>query len=549
MRLSLLLCTVAFPFALQAETIEAQSRIVSVTVYPWGANVVRRVEFDAPAGVHDLVVPDMPMNIPVESLRVAGGDGLKVGGVNLATGRLPAPEAEPSAEVKAAEAEVERLEDVIRRHDESIAAIRLRVDAANEQWNFLRNLGETKASEAVTAGDPEALRSLTQIVGEETLAARQAAHNAEIEARAAERAKKEDIEALEEARRALSALITPPKDRAVLTLAVEAAGDGPTSVDVTTFTNQASWRPVYDMRLTREGTPSLDLERSVFVSQQSGEDWQGVELTLSTARPSEQNAPSHIAPWLRRIYEGKTVSYGAQEEQATLRSVPAGAMLDGAIAAAPVAETAAVVMQGATVTYNYGNLVNVRNGVEDLRLKLDTVTMTPDLKAVAVPSHDQTAFMVADLTNETGEVILPGVAQLYVDGAMIGSTGLPLIANGVDAKVGFGPIDGIRLTRTVPNRSEGERGILVSSNELDEVAILKIENLSGEAWPIQVLDRVPYSEQDDLEIDYRATPAPSEVDVDGKRGVLAWNFDLGAGDTKEIRLEHSIEWPEGYSLQ
>lgn len=549
MRLSLLLCTVAFPFALQAETIEAQSRIVSVTVYPWGANVVRRVEFDAPAGVHDLVVPDMPMNIPVESLRVAGGDGLKVGGVNLATGRLPAPEAEPSAEVKAAEAEVERLEDLIRRHDESIAAIRLRVDAANEQWNFLRNLGDTKASEAVSAGDPEALRSLTKIVGEETLAARQAAHNAEIEARAAERAKKEDIEALEEARRALSALITPPKDRAVLTLAVEAAGDGPASVDVTTFTNQASWRPVYDMRLTREGEPSLDLERSVLVSQRSGEDWQEVELTLSTARPSERNAPSHISPWLRRIYEGEVVAYGTLEEKAEMRSAPSMAMIDEVVEAAPVVEAAAVVMQGATVTYNYGNLVNVRNGVEDLRLKLDTVTMTPELKAVAVPSYDQTAFMVADLTNETGEIILPGTAQLYVDGAMVGSTGLPLIANGVDAKVGFGPIDGIRLTRTVPNRSEGERGILVSSNELDEVAILKIENLSGEAWPIQVLDRVPYSEQDDLEIDYRATPAPSEVDVDGKRGVLAWNFDLGAGDTKEIRLEHNIEWPEGYSLQ
>lgn len=552
MRLSILLCTVAFPLALQAETIEAPSQIVSVTVYPWGANVVRRIEFDATAGTHELIVPDMPMNTQADSLRVSAGNGLKVGGVNLATGRLPAPEVAPPAEVKAAEAEVERLEDVIRGHDEAIAAIRLRVDAANEQWNFLRSLSEAKAQDALTSGDPEALRALTRIVGEETLAARQAAHTAEVEARAAERAKKEDTEALEDARRALAALTTPPKDRAVLTLAVEATQAGSASVDVTTFTHQASWRPVYDMHLTRAGTAAtLELERSVFVSQQSGEDWQGVDLTLSTARPSEQSTPSTIGPWLRRVFNPKEegIAYrGSANMALTEADSYAGAPMAAEVAA-PVAEAAAVVMQGATVTYRYGNPVNIRNGVEDLRLKLDAVSMTPDLKAVAVPSRDQTAFMVAELTNETGEIILPGNAQLYVDGAMVGSTALPLIANGVDAEIGFGPIDGIRLTRNVPDRSEGERGLLVSSNQRDEVAVLKIENLSGESWPLKVLDRVPYSEQDDLEIEYRATPSPSETDIDGKRGVLQWDFELDAGQSKEIRLEHSLQWPEGYTLQ
>ena len=533
------------PGAALADRIEAQSRVVAVTIYPWGASVARRVEFTAPAGVHELVVPDLPPGIDAASLRVAGAEGLTVGAVTLATGRLPAPEAEPPAAVKAAEAEVERHQAVLRERDEAIAAIRLRVDAANERWQFLRALG---SNERVAGLDPARLVELSRMVGDETLAARQAAHAAEVEAAAAERARKDDAEALERAELALSALRSEAEGRAVLTLAVEAGGESPAHVDVTTFTPAATWRPVYDLRLTRGAAPVLTVERSAFVSQASGEDWRGVALTLSTARPMDRSAPGAVHPWLRRILrEDEVLPYarGAgsmAEADAVMSAVPQAAP-------APVMDKAMLDFQGLTAVYRYGNAVDVRDGVEDLRLKLDDLVFAPEVMAVAVPSQDATAFAVAKVVNEAGQVILPGLASLYLDGAMVGSAALPLIAPGADEAIGFGPVDGLRLTRTVPARSGGERGLLSSRNQQDEVAILKVENLTGEDWPIRVLDRVPYSEQDDLTVTVTATPPATETDVEGRRGVLAWEFALPAGATREIRLEHSITWPPGYVLE
>lgn len=534
-------------FPLHAETIEAPSRVTAVTLFPWGASVTRRVEFEAPAGTHELLVPDLPQGVPAESLRVAAAQGLRIGAVTLATGRLPAPEAEPSAEIRAAEAEVERLEDVLRERDEAIAAIRLRIDAANEQWNFLRGLGN---AEGLAGLGPDDLRALARLIGEETLSARQAAQAAEIEAEAAERAKEDDLEALEEARRVLEALRAESRGRAVLSMAVEAAAAGAQSLEVTTFTGRAGWRPVYDLRLARGETAALEIERSVFISQASGEDWRGVDLTLSTARPAEQSEPSRVSSWLRRIVSEEEL------ERRDTRGLP-GAVGDAFTleaplaepAPAPIAETAALEYQGATVVYRYANAVDIRDGVEDLRLRLDTLSLAPELRAVAVPSRDDTAFLVAELTNDTPEVILPGTALLYLDGAMVGVAELPLIAAGAEESLGFGAIDGIRLSRTVPGRTEGERGLLASRNQLDEVAILEIENLTGDDWTMRVLDRVPYSEQDDLEVAYTASPPATEEDVEGARGVLAWEFDLGAGETRQIRLEHSLKWPEGYVLR
>ncbi|MBW6507518.1 MAG: DUF4139 domain-containing protein [Rhodobacteraceae bacterium] len=532
--LALILCTAA-PTTLLADTLTLPSRVARVTLYPWGASVVRVVDVTAPAGVHELIVPDLPMGTDAGSLRVAG-QGVVIGAVNLQYDRLPVTETTPDPRIAAAEAEVKRLEGVVREDTAAITSIRLRVDAANRQVAFLSKLGQ------VEGATPEDLRALSRMVGEEALAASQAAFAAEEEAKAAERAALDNLKALDQARKALAALTTGQDDFAALVAAVQTDASSSGTVEITTFTGNASWEPVYDLRLTRVGAakPALGLERGVVVSQYSGEDWMGVDLVLSTARPSDQSAPSQVNAWLRRI--------GPLEPPAPLLASPryeSKGLFDSyaEAEAAPMVETAALEMMGATVTYRYGAPVDIRDGVEALRLKLDTLALAPEVMAEAVPSADQTAFLVAKAVNDSGQVLLPGQATLFLDGAMVGLANLPLTAAGADLRLGFGPIDGLVLTRTIPAKTEGDRGLISKTNQQNETAVLTVENLTTETWPLRVLDRVPYSEQEDLVITHKATPAATVTDVDGKRGVLAWQSVLAPGKTQTIRLETTLSWP------
>ncbi len=223
----LFLFALVLPFPAFADTFELASRIDRVTIYPWGASVTRLVDLTAQAGVHDLIIPDLPQDTDAGSLRVTAPDGVTIGAVNLATGRLPVTGDLTSPQVQAAKDEVERLEDLVRTRHAEIAAIRLRVAAAEEQVAFLRGLGQGKATEGLAAGGVEDLRALSQMVGAEVLAARLAAHEAEQQAQAAERAQKDQLEALEKARQALAALQAEGQDKAVLSLAVQVAGGEP----------------------------------------------------------------------------------------------------------------------------------------------------------------------------------------------------------------------------------------------------------------------------------------------------------------------------------
>ena len=60
---------------------------------------------------------------------------------------------------------------------------------------------------------------------------------------------------------------------------------------------------------------------------------------------------------------------------------------------------------------------------------------------------------------------------------------------------------------------------------------------------------LPYSEQDDLVIDWSAQPKASEPDVDDRRGLAQWDISLGADAIQEVTIEQIVRWPNGKVLR
>jgi hypothetical protein len=145
--------------------------------------------------------------------------------------------------------------------------------------------------------------------------------------------------------------------------------------------------------------------------------------------------------------------------------------------------------------------------------------------------------------------LLPASARLYVDGRLIADTQIQQIVPGAETEIGFGPIHGLRLTRTILNRNEWDRGIISRSNENTETVRIDVENLTDKAWAVTLLDRVPFTEQEDLTIDWSATPRPTTTDHKDQRGVLHWNLDVEVGKTQSVKLDTTITWPDGMVLR
>ncbi|QFT79322.1 hypothetical protein FIU89_01770 [Roseovarius sp. THAF27] len=545
MRSLSLIILAALPFPALAEDFALTSDVGAVTLYPQGATITRQVPYSIPAGQHQLILTDLPRSTPLASVRVAV-EGAAMGSVTARRDFVPPRTEEETAALQTARAEVERLEDELRDARAAVDTIRLEAEAARARVAFLEKLGE---GEGVTALDIAALRDLSAMIGEETLAALRTAQDAERRADAVARSLEDLEDELKRAKQAEAALVPEEEDRAMLAVAVSADAETDGVLTVTYNTDAAGWEPVYDLRLDRK-SGALTLERGAYVAQSTGENWQAAELTLSTVRPSEQTAPSEVWPWLRRIYEEPPMQPVPLARSVAESDMAAGAAKEEALAVSPEAIVAAADFDGLSVTYSYPGTVDVATGADRVRLALGTLETQAETVAKAVPLNDPSAFLVAEFTNDTGELILPTAeASFYLDGRFVGQRYLDLIPAGEAAELSFGPIDGLRLLRTVEDRAEGDRGVISKSNRIEETVRIEVENLTGESWPLRVLDRVPVSEQEDLKISWEATPTPAEETVDDKRGVLAWEFELGAGERREIRLSHTIKWPDGMVLR
>ena len=516
-----------------ADTIEAPATIRAVTLFPRGAQVVRDVTLKLPEGQHEVLVPGLPEGTDISTLRVMG-DGVQIGAVSLIDGRTPALTNTDSAQIKDARARLDQATEALANGQDQVATIRAKAQAAQDQIDFLKGAG-TQVS------DPAQLQAMAQMVGDQILAISERAIAAQADARRAESALKPLQEAVKQAQAALDALQNPAQNHDVLRAMVQGSG----TLTITSYAGNAGWQPSYDLRLDGANN-TLDMERFVSVHQATGEDWSNVDLTLSTARPGGQSAPAPVYPRLARIgppMVAKPLSKNLARADSGM-AAPAPMMAEAALS-----DTAALQMQGETVTYHYPTAVDLRDGVDDLRLKLDAKKIPVNVLAEAVPLSDPQAYRVAEGTNDTGEILLPGPANLFADGAMVGQTQLPMVAAGDKLRLGFGAIEGIRLSRTMPDTTEGDRGLISKSNERREVVQIDVKNLTNRDWPMRVIDRVPYSEQDDLKISYKFSEQPSANNYDDKRGVLAWTFDLPAEQEKQIRTETTLSWPTDQILR
>jgi len=498
-----------------ADDVWAPSRVTAVTVHPGMAEITRTAAFDLPAGSHRLLLPGLPPGLRPESLTIGTDAAVAIGAIRVRGDRLPPFDPEPRPETAAARAALEAAEDALAAARTDRAALDDRIAAAEAQIAFLGRIG---GGEAGAVAPPEALRETAALIGD----------------------------GMRSAQEAIRAARPAPMESATV-LAVEVAAAAPVAGALTLayLSGGAEWAPSYRLHLDR-AAGTLRAERLIGVAQSTGEDWLGVDLAVSTGRGTEQTAASAVPPRLRRIHDAQAVPMfrGSGAESAPLASSPMAELVD--VVPGPAAAT--VEARGMNFAWRFPDPVDLLTGAEKAVLPMTEINLDADVVADAAPLYDDTAYVAAAVANKSGELLLPGDAALYLDGALVGETRLDLLPPGGEADIGFGPVEGLRLTRNVEGRSAGDRGMIRRSNDLVETIVIDVENLTGETWPVRLTDRAPYSEQEALAIDWTADPDPVAVDPDGRPGVLIWRFDIAPGETRRFSVGLELTWPEGMVL-
>jgi uncharacterized protein (TIGR02231 family) len=284
-----------------------------------------------------------------------------------------------------------------------------------------------------------------------------------------------------------------------------------------------------------------------------------VALTLSTARPLGATAAPDLGEDELQIVDNPTNKMEDRVGYDSVAAAPAKiarlAKAEGEADLADMPASAAIQAQAQlmSVGFNTNYLISGRNSIDNSgtakKLRIGSDDVSVKLQAIAVPRLDLAAYLTASFTVQSDAAMLPGSVHLYRDGIYVGQGYLPLVAGGEEAKLGFGADDMIKVKRAEVKRKAGEEGILTSSDVQEMAWDISVTNLHAMAIPVIVIDRAPYSTQEDVLVEPLAGATPASIkDFEKRRGVLAWNFDLEAKAEKQIKTGYKVTSPKSVNI-
>lgn len=514
---------------------ELTTTLDAVTVFPDRARVTRRGRLSVEPGQLRLEVLDLPLALFTDSVRASGRGTARARLLGIRTEMRHYAET-PAEAPREIEAQIQTLLD----SDADLAARAEVLDKAQKALDGLAAQSDVYARGlAFRNRSPEDQGALYDFI-----VAR--ATTLQTEILALSRQRRDVARELDRLRRKLAGLQSArPRQRWAALVEVEVLAAGELEIELTYVVEAARWTPLYDLRL---GSEELEVAYLAEVAQRTGEDWIGVSLTLSTARPALSLVIPELDPWYvgpRPAPPPQPQVMPAAAPQAAGRGIKLAMMMEAAVEEEPAIEletaSAEVTESGSALTYQISSRTDVPSSTEDTRkVTVAAFRLRPAFDLVTAPGREPVCYRRAKGKNESSYTLLPGPAQLFEGGEYLGATKIRHTAPGQELELALGADERVRVERKLIARNV-DKTFLADRRRLRYGYRIEVENLRDTPQTVWVRDQLPVSRHEQIKVKLEsAEPKPSRQT---ELSQLEWKLVLEPAARQVLHFDFSVEHP------
>lgn len=520
-----------------AESIDTDSSISNVTVYTDRAIVTRVARIEVDAGTQEVLFPGLPATLDPDLLQVSGS-----GSADAAILEVRATPTQLQA------ASNPRLQELLNQTKELQTELRRLKDDSEilqQRRDYFEKIKVATVTQTPTEG--VALPNAEQWSGFISLYSNGLTEILD-KARAIDEEREKVQERLNVVQREINDLrASGARSVHNVTVRLEVAEAGSLDLKVAYTVAEASWHPTYDVRVS-SADKSIVLGYAAMVRQSTGEDWNGVDLTLSTARPAVGGSVPELSPWVVGEQPRVLQRTRGMAESEVLSAMPAVADEAGlAMKSRDLSTPNATVQAGltsATFSIPYPAVIPADNAPH--KVSVASHSIEGKLTHVTVPKLAELAYLRAKAANTTELVLMPGPINLFLDQTFVARSHIPTIMPGEKFDLDLGVDDGITVKRKLVNRLTENTGLISRKQKITYDILITIKNNRAVAHEITVRDQIPVSRHEDVVVTTTA-PAASVAKSD-EDGTLTWVVTLAPGEEKRLPVKFSVEHPTDFPV-
>lgn len=313
------------------------------------------------------------------------------------------------------------------------------------------------------------------------------------------------------------------------------------------FVGNAGWAPAYDLRATGVGKP-IELLMKAQVVNNTGEDWDKVELSLSSGNPTLGGVMPTLDPWT--LYAPRPMRYDQLERtsKATLEDMPT---------AAPPSVASGVDMLMEQVDANTLNWNTVETRTTTFEFAIETpFTVISDgiphmigvnshnvpatYKHYTTPKRDKDAFLYARTTGWEDLNLLPGEANVFFEGTFVGQSFLQLDVPSDTLEISLGRDKGVTIERK-KRKTTNEKATIGGKRTVSIGWDITVRNTKSSSVDLEIRDQFPLSPQSEIEVNLEDDGGAS---VNEDTGMLTWNISIAPKETKKLGFAYTVKHPK-----
>jgi hypothetical protein len=183
---------------------------------------------------------------------------------------------------------------------------------------------------------------------------------------------------------------------------------------------------------------------------------------------------------------------------------------------------------GPSVTYHLKTRLSLPSRNDEQVLEVTRIEMAPEYFYKAVPILSPHVYRLANLTNKSDYVLLPGEATMYQETDFVGRMDLPLVAIGEQMTVGFGADPQLQVQRQMIEKSRTMQG---GNQVLKYEYRILLSSYKAQPVSLQLWDRLPLAEDQTVGVTLvRTAPEISKDPIYERehrpRNLLRWDLKL-----------------------
>ncbi|TFG58284.1 MAG: mucoidy inhibitor MuiA family protein [Spirochaetales bacterium] len=531
--------------------VDVESVIESVTVFGDRAQIFRKAAVTLKAGDHRLLFAGLPEELEESSVQVSGSGGgvLK----DIRTRQVYFADI-PESERRLLYKEKLKIEDDLRVLEDGI-------NRARQEKKFLESIvGRiTGVTEHSLPGELDPDKWIGMISFH-----RSQAETLDREIREQEKKKRDTEETLQVV---INQIAVSGEAREWVKYQVEvliflpAAGD--ISLTLSYITAGPSWSPVYNLRAGSEDS-TMTLEYNALVRQNTLEDWTGVNLKLSTARPQISGTVPELSAWfvniirpmpppaLQRMMTAPAPGISMKKMAARMDdNFESGAMEDMEEEAPEMEKASAEVVTGAaSVVFVIPGKSDVKSDNTDYQVSIVKENFKAEFSYSTVPKLAPYAYLRAKAENASEYPFLPGPSYIYLDGSFVANSRLDFTAPGEEFWTSLGVDEGMKVEYKLLRRFIKKEGVIGKKESCMYEYSTAITNNKKQPQKITVKDQIPVSNNQDITVKILKPEYKQDTETLTKNSenILTWTLSVKPKEPLTIPFSFIVEYPAGVRI-